>query len=135
MELPSGVWTNYTIIVLRTGKLSHCRFIMSDIRIMHECVCECPIREHRIHLVGSAANESPRRLNNLCGVEEMIERFKALNFLRSDTGCSLNIVFFHNSLQNLPHLRRVVAVKDLQSYQRNVSVQSLLLAGNFLHNQ
>ena len=33
------------------------------------------------------------------------------------TECSLNIVFFHNSLQPLP------------------SVQSFLLAGNFLYNQ
>ena len=28
-----------------------------------------------------------------------------------------------------------IAVRDLQSFQRNASVQSLLLAGNFLYNQ
>ena len=28
-----------------------------------------------------------------------------------------------------------IAVRDLQSSQRNASVQSLLLAGNFLYNQ
>ena len=41
---------------------------------------------------------------------------------------------FHNSLQPLPSLA-YIAVRDLQSSQRNASVQSLLLAGNFLYNQ
>ena len=52
---------------------------------------------------------------------------------RVSTGCSGKIVFFHNSLQPLPIA--FIAVRDLQSSQRNASVQSLLLAGNFLHNQ
>ena len=43
-----------------------------------------------------------------------------------------NYVFFHNSLQ--PSLA-YIAVRDLQSSQRNASVESLLLAGNFLYNQ
>ena len=50
-----------------------------------------------------------------------------------DRGCSGNIVFFHNSLQPLPRLH--IAVRDLQSSQRYASVQSFLLAGNFLYNQ
>ena len=37
-----------------------------------------------------------------------------------------------NSLQPLPRLH---AVRDLQSSKRNASVQSLLMAGNFLYNQ
>ena len=49
------------------------------------------------------------------------------------TGCSLKIVFFHNSLQPLPHLHRS---RDLQSSQRIVSVQSLgTPIGKFLYNQ
>ena len=39
------------------------------------------------------------------------------------------IVFFHSSLQPLPRLHRC------KSSERNSSVQSLLLAGNFLYNQ
>ena len=39
-------------------------------------------------------------------------------------------MFFHNSLQPLPRLHRC-AVRDLQSSQRNASVQSLLVAGIF----
>ena len=31
--------------------------------------------------------------------------------------------------------RAYIGVRDLQSSQRNASVQSLLLAGNFLYNQ
>ena len=46
-----------------------------------------------------------------------------------DTGCLGKIVFFHNSLQPLPRLHRC------KSSERNASVQSLLLAGNFLYNQ
>ena len=37
-------------------------------------------------------------------------------------------MFFHISLA-------YIAVSDLQSSQRNASVQSLLLAGNFLYNK
>ena len=33
------------------------------------------------------------------------------------------------------HCNPYLAVRDLQSSQRNASVQSLLLAGNFLYNQ
>ena len=33
------------------------------------------------------------------------------------------------------HSLAFIAVKDLQSSQRNASVMSLLLAGNFLYNQ
>ena len=51
----------------------------------------------------------------------------------ANTECSLNIVFFHNSLHPLPHA--YIAVRDLQSSQRYASVQSFLLAGNFLYNQ
>ena len=48
------------------------------------------------------------------------------------TGCSEKYVgFFQNSLHaSLAY----IAVKDLQSSQRNSSVQSLLLAGNFLYH-
>ena len=42
-------------------------------------------------------------------------------------------VLFHRSLQPLPRLH--IVVRDLQSSQRNASVQSLLLAGYFLNNQ
>ena len=43
---------------------------------------------------------------------------------------------FHNSLQPLPRLHHAyIAVRDLQSSHRNASVQSLLLAGDFLYNQ
>ena len=48
------------------------------------------------------------------------------------SGCSRKIVFFHNSLQPL---LAYIGVRDLQSSQRDASVQSLLLAGNFLYNQ
>ena len=48
------------------------------------------------------------------------------------TGCSLNIVFF--PIHCKPSLA-YIAVRDLQSSQHNASVQSLLLAGNFLYNQ
>ena len=48
------------------------------------------------------------------------------------TGCSGKNVFF--TIHCNPSLA-YVAVRDLQSSQRNTSVQSLLLAGNFLHNQ
>ena len=48
-------------------------------------------------------------------------------------GCSLNIVFFHNSHRN-PSLANI-AVRDLRSSQRNARLHSLLLAGNFLYNQ
>ena len=43
-----------------------------------------------------------------------------------------NCVFFQNHCN--PSLA-YIAVKDLQSSQRNASVQSILLAGNFLYNQ
>ena len=46
------------------------------------------------------------------------------------TGCSGKILFFHCS----PSLA-YIDVRDLQSPQRKTSVQSLLLAGNFLYNQ
>ena len=46
-------------------------------------------------------------------------------------GVQEKLCFFHNSLQPLPHIN----VRDLQSYQRNASVQSLLLPGNFSYNQ
>ena len=51
------------------------------------------------------------------------------HWLAKYTGCSGKIVFFHSSLQNLPRLH--IALRDLQSSQRNASVQSLLLAGLF----
>ena len=44
-------------------------------------VCK-PIRIHKNHPVGSEANESTWRLNTLFGGDEMVEWFKALNFLR-----------------------------------------------------
>ena len=47
-------------------------------------------------------------------------------------GVQEKLCFFHNSLQ--PPLAYIV-VRDLQSSQRIASVQSLLLAGNFLYNQ
>ena len=50
--------------------------------------------------------------------------------LLSCTGCSEKIVFFHCN----PSLA-YIAVRDLQSSQRNASVQSLLLAGNCVYNQ
>ena len=53
--------------------------------------------------------------------------FQEKQIILEYTGC----VFFHNSLQPLAY----IAVTDLQSSQRNASVQSLLLAGNFLYNQ
>ena len=43
-----------------------------------------------------------------------------------------NCVFF--TIQCNPSLA-YIAVRELQSSQRNASVQSLLLAGNFLYNQ
>ena len=49
-----------------------------------------------------------------------------------DTGCSENIVFFHNLLEPLPRLHRC---KRISISQRNVRVQSLLLAGNIFYNQ
>ena len=49
-----------------------------------------------------------------------------------DTGCSEKMCFF--TIHFNPSLV-YIAVKDLQSSQRNASVQSLLLAGNFLYNQ
>ena len=46
------------------------------------------------------------------------------------TGCSGKIVFFHiHCNPSLAH----IAVRDYQSSQRNASVQSLLLAGNFFY--
>ena len=44
--------------------------------------------------------------------------------------CTLYRVF--NSLQSPPRLN--IAVRDIQSSQRNANVQSLLLAGSFLYN-
>ena len=35
----------------------------------------------------------------------------------------------------IPSLLAYIAVRDLQSSQRNASVQSLLLTGNFVYNQ
>ena len=65
--------------------------------------------------------------------------FKIMLFLKnvqydymSTTGCSWKIVFF--SIHCNPSLA-FIAVRDLQSSQHNASVQSLLLAGNFLYNQ
>ena len=49
-----------------------------------------------------------------------------------DTGFSGKIVFFHDLLQPLPRLHRC---KRPQSSKLNASVQSFLLAGNFLYNQ
>ena len=49
------------------------------------------------------------------------------------TESSLNIVFFHNSMQ--PLLLAYIAVRDLQSSQRYASVQSFLLGGHFLYKQ
>ena len=46
------------------------------------------------------------------------------------TGCAGKIVFFFSIHCN--HSLAYIAVRDLQSSQRNASVQSLLLAGNFL---
>ena len=48
------------------------------------------------------------------------------------TRCSGKIVFF--TIHCNPSLA-YIAVRDLQSSRRNASVQSLLLAGNFLYNQ
>ena len=49
------------------------------------------------------------------------------------TGCSGKIVFFFTMHCN-PSLGNI-AVRDLPCSQRSASVQSLLLAGNFLYNQ
>ena len=54
---------------------------------------------------------------------------RPLLFIKSDTGCSGKIVFFFTIHRN-PSIA-YIAVRDLQSSQRNASVQSLLLAGNF----
>ena len=50
----------------------------------------------------------------------------------SATGCSGKIVFF--PIHCNPSLASI-AVRDLQSSQRNARMQSLLSAGNFLYNQ
>ena len=44
-----------------------------------------------------------------------------------------NCVFF--TIHYNPSLAYIAAVRDRQSSQRNASVQSILLAGNFLYNQ
>ena len=64
--------------------------------------------------------------------ENLSEMARKIDRAEPYTGCSGKIVFFHNSLYPL---LAYIAVRDLQSSQRNVSVQSLLFAGNFLYNQ
>ena len=51
---------------------------------------------------------------------------------RKYTGCSGKIVFF--TIPCNPSLA-YIAVRDLQSFQRNASAKYLLLAGIFLFNQ
>ena len=46
--------------------------------------------------------------------------------IKSATGCTRKIVFFHIPLQSIPRL--CIAARDLQSSQPYASVQSLLLA-------
>ena len=62
--------------------------------------------------------------------DDMFPHAYVETYEREHTGCSGKIVFFLNSLQP-----QTPAVRDLQSSKHNASVQSLLLAGNFLYNQ
>ena len=68
-------------------RLHWCYILCNFIHMHYMCVW-IPMRVHKIHPVGSEANEIPRRLNSLFwGEDEMVELFKALNFLRSDRCC------------------------------------------------
>ena len=58
----------------------------------------------------------------------IVDRIMKVTELMTATGCSRKIVFF--TMHFNPSLA-YIAVRDLQSSQRNASVQLLLLAGQF----
>ena len=97
-------YMHYTLAVSQQYLVGEIWFIY-----IYVCVCVCvwiPLRVHRIHPVGSKANESLRRMyTSIFGGDEMVDWFKALNFLRSDRCCprieSTKGSFFHHPFTHI----------------------------------